>query len=98
MGFLRNLFGRVEWQTPPAEPHCDDLGLDVLFPPVPEKVTRQLLALDDTVERRIANYDRAIQDLRANGDLWAVDVMLDARNNVRPPRVAGAPVSPGRPS
>jgi hypothetical protein len=96
-GWLRGL-GRVTYQTPPAEPHKDDLDIiPGLFGSVPEKLTRQLRELDESVERRIQLYDQALRDLIADGaPPEAIDAMLTARNRVRPPRPAQVPVIPGR--
>lgn len=77
----------------------DDLAIiPGLFPPVPPAVTRQLTRLDDSIERRIRLYDQMIRELRDTGDMRAVDVLLDARNRIRPPRPAQVPVIPGRSS
>jgi len=95
--WLRRIVNRLV--TPVDRPAPDDLDIiPGLFPPVPEKVARELRALDDTIERRIANYDSAIDSLAAEGDWAGVDVLLDARNRIRPPRPAPVPVIPGRSS
>lgn len=97
--FLRRLGGTVRYEQPIAEPHRDDLDIiPGLFPPVPPAVTRQFTQLDDVVERRIRLYDDMIRELHDTGDTRAVDVLLDARNRIRPPRPAQVPVIPGRSS
>lgn len=89
-GFLRHLTGRVDYQTPIAEPSRDDLGI------IPGLSNPADVAIR---EQRIEALDReALRALR-RGDIAAMDGWLDRRNGVRPPRApAHVPVIPGRSS
>lgn len=89
-GFLRKVAGLLDYETPRAEPHRDDLaiipGLDN-----PADVVKR--------EQKIDALDQAAYRAWLRRDLMSMNNWLDDRNDLRPARPAPqVPVIPGRSS